>query len=82
MPFLMYVHAREPWEPDPDDGRRAWQPSWRLWRWVLAALVVAFAAGHADGAAQALLVFAVFGLGIRALGEIFDYGGGLSEWRQ
>jgi hypothetical protein len=84
MPFLAFVHAREPWPPagPDDDERRPWQPNWRLWRWVAAALVVAFAASHADGAVQALLVFVVFGLGIRAVGEVLTWGDGLSEWRQ
>ena len=41
MPFLAYIHAREP-DPGPGDERRPWEPNWRLWRWVLAAAVFAF----------------------------------------
>jgi hypothetical protein len=83
MPFLAYVHAREPDEPaGSGDERRPWQPNWRLWRWVSTALVVSFAASHTGGAVQALLVFIVFALGIRAVGEVLSWGDGLSEWRQ
>lgn len=37
MPFVAYVHAREPDEPE-DGGRTPWEPNWRLWRWVAAAV--------------------------------------------
>jgi hypothetical protein len=37
VPFVAYVHAREPDEPE-DGGRTPWEPNWRLWRWVAAAV--------------------------------------------
>jgi hypothetical protein len=83
MPFLAFVHADEPGEPaGRGDERSPWEPNWRLWRWAAIALVVAFAASHATGAVQALLVFVVFGIGVRAIGEVLTWGDGLSEWRQ
>jgi hypothetical protein len=80
VPLLAYVHAREP--DEPPGGRRPWEPNWRIWRWVVAALVVAYAATHADGAIETLLVFLAFGLGCRAVLEALPDGDGLREWRQ
>jgi hypothetical protein len=79
MPFLMYVDSR----PDPPGGeRRPWEPNWRVWRWVAAAAFVAFAADHATGAIQYLLVVAVVALVCQALSAALPSMGGLREWRQ
>ena len=76
MPLLAYVRA-------PEQARRPhWEPDWRVWRWVLAAIVAGFAAAHSGGAVSVLLLFAVFGLVCRALSEALPWGDGLSEWRQ
>jgi hypothetical protein len=80
VPFLAYVHAREPDEPE-DEGRAPWEPNWRLWRWVAAALVVTVAATRTHGALELLLVFVVFALACRAALELLP-NGGLREWRQ
>jgi hypothetical protein len=80
MPFVAYVHAEDP-EPRPE-GRRPWEPNWRVWRWVAAACVVAYAAARSDGALEALLAFAVFGLVCRAAVELLPDGDGLREHRQ
>jgi hypothetical protein len=76
VPLLAYVRA-------PEQARRPhWEPNWRVWRWVLAALVTGFAAAHSGGALSVLLVFAVFALVCRALSEALPWGDGLSDWRQ
>ena len=80
MPFLAYVREREPEEPDRD--RRPWEPNWRIWRWLLPAAVVAFAATRLDGPWQALLVLLVFGLCCRAALDAVPDGDGLRDWRQ
>jgi hypothetical protein len=76
VPFLAYVHASEP------DDRRPWEPNWRIWRWVVAAVVVGYAATRAEGVVETLLVFVVFGLCCRAALEAIPDGDGLREWRQ
>ena len=76
VPLLAYVRASEP------DDRPVWQPNWRIWRWVLAAVVVAYAASRSDGAVGTLLVLVAFGLACQALAEALPYGRGLTEWRQ
>ncbi len=81
MPFVAYVHAPEPDRPD-DDPRPPWEPNWRIWRWVGAAIVVGYAASRADGAMEALLVMVVFALCCRAALEALPDGDGLREYRQ
>ena len=80
MPFVAYVHAEDR-EPRPEE-RRPWEPNWRIWRWVVAAVVVSYAATRSDGALEALLVFVVFGLICRAAVEALPNGDGLKEYRQ
>jgi hypothetical protein len=80
MPFLAYVHAEEP--DSRPEGPRPWEPNWRVWRWVVAAVVVTFAATRSDGAVEALLVFVVFGLVCRAAVEALPNGDGLREYKQ
>ena len=79
MPFLAYVDAR----PDePGDRRPAWEPNWRVWRWVGAAVVVGFAAGHAAPAIQYLLLLVVIALVCQAIDEAMPSMRGLRDWRQ
>jgi hypothetical protein len=80
VPFVAYIHAQEP-EPGPE-GPRPWEPNWRVWRWVVAAVFVTFAATQSEGALEALLVFVVFGLVCRAALEALPNGDGLREYRQ
>ncbi len=81
MPFVAYVHARDPDEPE-DDGRTPWEPNWRLWRWLGAAAVFTYGAGHVEGALQYLLVLIVFALCCRGAVELVPDGDGLRDWRQ
>jgi hypothetical protein len=80
VPFVAYIHAQDG-EP-PEDGREAWEPNWRLWRWVIAAVVFAYAATRSHGAFEFLLVMIVFACGCRALVELLPDGDGLREHRQ
>jgi hypothetical protein len=81
VPFVAYVHAREPDEPE-DEGRAPWEPNWRVWRWVAAAVLVTFGATRTDGALEYLFVLVVFALCCRAALELLPDGDGLREWRQ
>jgi hypothetical protein len=80
MPFVAYVHAGDR-EPRPE-GRRPWEPNWRVWRWIVAAAFVTYAATRTDGAIETLLVFAVFALACRASIEALPSGDGLREYKQ
>ena len=84
MALLMLIHDEDPGSPADEDPRRPapWEPNWRVWRWVLAAGVVGFAAENTVGAVSALLVLTAFGLCCRALDEALPYGMGLTDWRQ
>jgi hypothetical protein len=79
MPFLGYIHAEE---PDSGHGRRAWQPNWAVWRWVMPAVFIGYGTAHTDGALTVLLVFVVFALACRALLEVLPDGDGMREYRQ
>jgi hypothetical protein len=80
MPFVAYVHAEEP-DPRPPE-RRPWQPNWRVWRWIVAAVPVTYAATRSEGAVETLLVFVVFALVLRAALDALPDGDGLREYRQ
>ena len=83
MPFLAYVHSRDP-DPPPGEGSRKtpWEPNWKMWRWIAAAVVAAYAATKTDGAAQAVLVMVAFVVACLAIDEGVPRGDGLREWRQ
>ena len=80
MPFVAYVHAREP--GPPEDRRAPWEPNWRVWRWIGAALVAGYASAHSQGAAAALLALLVFVFVCQAAAEALPKGDGLREYRQ
>jgi hypothetical protein len=80
MPFVAYVHAREP-DP-PEDPRQPWEPNWRVWRWVGAAAVAGYASAHSEGAVSALMMLFVFGFVCQAAAEALPKGDGLREYRQ
>jgi hypothetical protein len=81
MPFVAYVHARGPDEPE-DEGRAPWEPNWRLWRWILTAVPLALAATLTHGMVELALVFAVFVLCCRAALELLPDGDGMRQWHQ
>jgi len=82
VPFVAYVHAREP-EPPDDGGRTPWEPNWRIWRWVAVAIALSYVASRTSGVFELALVLIVFALCCRAALEALpDGGGGMREWRQ
>jgi hypothetical protein len=80
VPFLAYVHAQEP-EP-PGGRRRYWEPNWRVWRWIIAAAVLAYGSAHTTGVLAAVLTIVVFGFVLQAAAEALPNGDGLRQHRQ
>ena len=80
MPFVAYVHAREP-DP-PEDRRQPWEPNWSVWRWVAAAAVAGYASAQTGGAAAALLTILAFVFVCQAGAAALPKGDGLREYRQ
>jgi hypothetical protein len=79
VPFLAYVHANE---PEPPEGRRYWEPNWRVWRWVAAAAVIAYGSAQTTGALAAGLMLVAFGCVCQAAAEALPNGDGLRHHRQ
>jgi len=79
--MLIHDRDREPPAQEPPGGA-AWEPNWRVWRWVLAAAIVVFAAASTTSGASTLLFLTGFGLCCRSVSEAVPYGDGLREWRQ
>jgi hypothetical protein len=80
MPFIAFVHAEDP--DERPDGRRPWEPNWKVWRWLLAAVFFGYGATQAQGAIEAIFMIIVFGLVCRAAEEALPKGDGLREYRQ
>jgi hypothetical protein len=81
VPFVAYVHAREP-DPPEDEGRTPWEPNWRIWRLVGAAIALSYVASLTSGWLELGLVFLVFAFCCRAALEALPDGDGMREWRQ
>jgi hypothetical protein len=83
VPFLAYIHSHdEGRSPGDERGLRPWEPNWRVWRWVAAAVLLTYAAVRSDGAVQALLVLLIFVFCCQAGAEMLPRGDGMREWRQ
>ncbi len=76
----MLIDTREP--PPSDDGLPAWEPNWALWLRVFVAVGLGWAATSTTGVLAVLLIFAAFAAACSAVSAVFDYWGGLTEWRQ
>ena len=83
MPFVAYVHAREPGPPD-EPSRPAWEPNWQLWRWVLAGAAFAFISAYSSGAFELLMVLLAFVCACRAATVVLPSldADGMNEYRQ
>jgi UDP-N-acetylmuramyl pentapeptide phosphotransferase/UDP-N-acetylglucosamine-1-phosphate transferase len=80
MPFIAYVHAGEP-DPRPE-GRPPWEPNWRMWRWIVVAVVAMYCVSRTDGVAGLVLVIVAFAAACLAFDAALPQGDGLREWRQ
>jgi hypothetical protein len=80
VPFVAYVREKD--SGSGPDERPAWEPNWRIWRWIALAVPVLYAATEVKGAVEALLVLIVFGLVCRAAVEALPDGDGLRQHRQ
>jgi hypothetical protein len=79
MPFAGFVHE----DPDPrPQGPQPWEPNWKVWRWLLAAVFFGYGATQAQGALEALFMIVVFGLVCRAAEEALPNSDGMREYRQ
>jgi len=76
----MLIDTREP--PPSNEGLPAWEPNWGMWLRVFLAVSLGWGATETTGALAVLLIFAAFAAACSAVGAVFDYWGGLTEWRQ
>jgi hypothetical protein len=53
-----------------------------MWLRVFLAVSLGWGATETTGALAVLLIFAAFAAACSAVGAVFDYWGGLTEWRQ
>jgi hypothetical protein len=75
----MLVHDRP---PPPGNDRRPVEPNWRVWSWVVVAVVLVLAAAKTAGLTSTVLVCSAFVAVCRAAMEAIPYAGGLREWHQ
>ena len=76
----MLIDTRDP--PPRDEGLPAWEPNWAMWIRVGLAGGLCWGATATTGVLAVVLIFAAFAAACSALGAVFDYWGGLTEWRQ
>jgi hypothetical protein len=69
-----------PFRREPE--RPVWEPNWRVWSWVLAALAAAVGCYLTDGFASFVLLCAAIGFAAQACSRALPYDGGLREHRQ
>jgi hypothetical protein len=84
MPFVGFVHSEKPERPgEPEElGRWRWEPNWRVWRWLLAAVVAASLATLTDGYAELVLVFFAVAAVCRAVVVAVPEWDGMRDHRQ
>jgi hypothetical protein len=68
--------------PFSEPGRPVWEPDWRVWSWVLAAIATGVGAALTTGLASLVLVCATVALAVEATLRALPYGAGLREHRQ
>ena len=78
MLFLIDTRERRPERP----ARGAWEPNWRLWRWVGLALVALAGAFVTTGLVAYLLVCAGLGFACQAIAELVPDTFGLKDYKQ
>jgi hypothetical protein len=70
-----------PFAPPPP-SRPAWEPNWRVWSWVLAALLASAGGFVTGGFASYVFVVLAFAFALCALDRALPYKDGLREYRQ
>jgi hypothetical protein len=78
---LMLIDTRNP-PPSRPEERPAWEPNWRLWGWVAAAIVLFVAAASTPGIVSYGLVLGAIACACRAITVILPPLDGLRDYRQ
>jgi hypothetical protein len=81
MPFVAYVHARDPDEPE-EEGRAPWEPNWRLWGWVALTIAAGVVADAATGVLAYVFAIAMLACACQAICVAMPSLDGLREYRQ
>jgi hypothetical protein len=68
--------------PPPSQELPAWEPNWRLWRWVAATIAMFVAAGATAGVVSYALVIGALACACRAVLVILPPLDGLRDYRQ
>jgi hypothetical protein len=68
--------------PPPGSDRPVWEPDWRIWSWVVAAVVAGVAESLATGFAAYVLLCVTVGFVAKAIANAVPAGGGMREHRQ
>jgi hypothetical protein len=80
---MLLIETRRPPPPPPGEpARPAWEPNWRLWRWVALAVAAFAGADAAGGFVSYLLVCAALAFACRAVCVVLPPLDGLREYRQ
>jgi hypothetical protein len=66
----------------PPPERPAWQPNWRLWSWVAAAIVACVAADSTSGLVAYVLICAALAFVCQAISVVTPSLDGLRQYRQ
>jgi hypothetical protein len=77
--MFMLIDTRN---PPPPQERPAWEPNWRLWRWVAATIATFVGAYATAGLVSYVLVLVAFTCACRAVSVILPPLDGLREYRQ
>lgn len=80
-PWVVFLIDDRPWRPVPSPDP-VWEPNWRVWRWVLAALVMSGGGFVTNGFASYVCVVLAFAFALCALDRALPYKDGLREYRQ
>jgi hypothetical protein len=80
-PWTVFLIDDRLWRPDPQEGP-VWEPNWRVWRWVLGALVMSAGGFVTSGFVSYVCVVLAFACALCAFDRALPYKDGLREHRQ
>jgi hypothetical protein len=81
MFMLIDTRSPPPW-PLAEDERRALEPNWRIWTWLLLAVVLFVVSFLQSPLAGAVLLFAAFACAMKALGAALERCDGIRAHKQ